>query len=58
VSTVQQAEEGESLDVQIRMIEGYCSMQGLTLAERGISGSIPILEKDSGYSPNSAQAIC
>jgi putative DNA-invertase from lambdoid prophage Rac len=32
VSTLRQANEGESLDVQRRQIEGYAHMHGLTLA--------------------------
>jgi putative DNA-invertase from lambdoid prophage Rac len=32
VSTVRQATEGESLEVQQRQIQGYAHMRGLTLA--------------------------
>src|SRR3954453_12379520 len=46
VSTMMQGEEGESLDVQARRIEGYAHMQGLplcrTFVDRGVSGSKPL----------------
>src|SRR3984885_386763 len=49
VSTVRQAAEGESLDVQRRQIEGYAHMHGLTLTgvvvEEGVSGSVPVAER-------------
>ena len=49
VSTIRQASEGESLDVQQRQIEGYALMQGLTLdgviVEEGVSGSIPVADR-------------
>jgi putative DNA-invertase from lambdoid prophage Rac len=52
VSTVRQATEGESLEVQQRQIEGYALMHGLTLAgvlvEEGVSGSIPVEERPVG----------
>lgn len=52
VSTNQQANEGESLDVQRRQIEGYALMQGLPLSrvhvERGVSGSKPLTERPEG----------
>ena len=52
VSTLKQANEGESLDVQRRQIEGYAHMHGLTLAdvliEEGVSGSIPVEERPIG----------
>ena len=52
VSTLRQANEGESLDVQKRQIEGYAHMHGLTLddvvVEEGISGSVPIAERPKG----------
>ena len=42
VSTVAQADEGESLDVQQRQLAGYAQMNGLTIdrvfVERGVSG--------------------
>ena len=52
VSTLKQANEGESLDVQRRQIEGYALMHGLTLAEvlieEGVSGSVPVEERPVG----------
>jgi putative DNA-invertase from lambdoid prophage Rac len=49
VSTVRQAAEGESLDVQRRQIEGYAHMHGLMLTgvvvEEGVSGSVPVAER-------------
>jgi Resolvase, N terminal domain len=52
VSTWRQANEGESLDVQRRQIEGYVHMHGLTLdglvVEEGVSGSIPVIERPAG----------
>ncbi|MFG5121781.1 recombinase family protein [Methylorubrum sp. POS3] len=52
VSTARQANEGESLDVQRRMIEGYALMHGLQLdeilIEEGVSGSIPLNERPAG----------
>lgn len=52
VSTGRQAEDGESLDVQKRQIEGYAKMQGLKLddvfIERGVSGSKPLRERKRG----------
>jgi hypothetical protein len=52
VSTAVQADEGESLDVQRRQIEGYAKMQGLQLdriyVERGVSGSKPLAERSQG----------
>jgi DNA invertase Pin-like site-specific DNA recombinase len=52
VSTVAQADEGESLDVQERQIAGYALMQGLELSkvfvERGVSGSKPLSERQEG----------
>ena len=52
VSTLRQANEGESLDVQRRQIEGYALMHGMTLdevvVEEGISGSVPINERLAG----------
>ena len=45
VSTLRQANEGESLDVQRRQIEGYVHMHGLLLdeiiVEEGVSGRSP-----------------
>jgi len=52
VSTGRQASEGESLDVQRRMIEGYCHMHGLDLdrviIEEGVSGSIQLDQRPAG----------
>lgn len=52
VSTAKQVNEGESLDVQRRQIEGYAHMQGLSLAdivvEEGVSGSIPVGQRPAG----------
>ena len=52
VSTLKQANEGESLDVQRRQIEGYGLMHGLTIAEvlieEGVSGSVPVEERPIG----------
>ena len=52
VSTLRQANEGESLDVQRRQIEGYAHMHGLTLAgvvvEEGVSGSVPVEDRPVG----------
>jgi putative DNA-invertase from lambdoid prophage Rac len=52
VSTSRQADEGESLALQQRQIEGYCMMNGLTLdqvfIERGISGSKPLGDRPEG----------
>lgn len=54
VSTARQASEGESLDVQNRMIRGYCEMHGLRLdeviVEEGVSGSIPLDQRPGGRS--------
>lgn len=52
VSTLKQANEGESLDVQRRQIEGYALMHALTLAEvaieEGVSGSVPVEQRPVG----------
>jgi DNA invertase Pin-like site-specific DNA recombinase len=52
VSTDRQADEGESLGTQQRVIEGYAMMQGLTLdqvfVERGVSGSKPLGDRPEG----------
>ena len=52
VSTVQQASEGESLDVQQRQVTGYAQMNGWTVermfVERGVSGSKPLPEREQG----------
>lgn len=48
----EKANEGESLDVQRRQIEGYVHMHGFTLAgvlvEEGVSGSVPVEERPVG----------
>jgi len=52
VSTDRQAEEGESLGAQQRVIEGYAMMRGLQIdemfVERGVSGSKPLGERPEG----------
>lgn len=52
VSTVRQASEGESLDVQQQTMEGYSLMRGMVLdrvfVERGVSGSIPLGDRPQG----------
>jgi putative DNA-invertase from lambdoid prophage Rac len=52
VSTLHQADEGESLDVQQRVIAGYATMHDLTIAqtfiERGVSGSKPLGDRPQG----------
>jgi putative DNA-invertase from lambdoid prophage Rac len=52
VSTLRQASEGESLDVQRRQIEGYALMHGLAVdeivVEEGVSGSTPVIERPAG----------
>src|ERR1019366_1917848 len=52
VSTVRQSDEGESLEVQERKIQGYATMLGLTVdkvfVERGVSGSKPLNDRPEG----------
>jgi len=52
VSTDKQAEEGESLGVQERQIQGWCLIAGVdlteTLIERGVSAAIPIMKRPEG----------
>ncbi len=52
VSTMRQAEHGESLEVQQRQLHGYASMNGWmitqTFVEEGISGSKPLNERPRG----------
>ena len=52
VSTDRQANDGESLGAQQRIIEGYAMMNGLTLDKvfvaRGVSGSRPVSERPQG----------
>ncbi len=52
VSTDRQANEGESLGVQERQLQGYATMRGMKLnrvfVERGVSGSIPLADRPEG----------
>ena len=52
VSTLAQAEEGESLEIQGRQCEGWALMRGQTIGatfvEKGVSGSVPIKERTAG----------
>ena len=52
VSTDRQADDGESLGTQQRVIEGYAMMNGLPVdaifIERGVSGSKPLGERPEG----------
>jgi putative DNA-invertase from lambdoid prophage Rac len=52
VSTDRQADDGESLGAQQRVIEGYAMMLGLTVdeifVERGVSGSKPLRDRRQG----------
>ena len=52
VSTDRQADEGESLGAQQRVIEGYALMHGFSVdqvfVERGVSGSKPLGERPEG----------
>jgi DNA invertase Pin-like site-specific DNA recombinase len=52
VSTVRQADEGESLEVQERTIAGYALMHGMKVyrvfVERGVSGSKPVSDRPQG----------
>lgn len=52
VSTARQADEGESLEVQARQMEGYAKMHGWgvdrVFVERGVSGSVPLAERTEG----------
>jgi DNA invertase Pin-like site-specific DNA recombinase len=52
VSTDRQADDGESIGTQQRVIEGYAMMQGLSLdavfVERGVSGSKPLGDRPEG----------
>lgn len=52
VSTMKQADEGLSLEVQRRQLEGYALMLGMELAEviveEGVSGSVPIMQRPAG----------
>ena len=52
VSTDRQANEGESLAVQERTVEGYAMMHGMSVdkvfSERGVSGSKPLADRPEG----------
>ena len=52
VSTVEQADEGSSLDSQQTQIMGYAMMKGWTVTEqfveRGVSGSTPFADRPEG----------
>lgn len=52
MSTVAQSDDGQSLDVQERVIAGYATMHGLSVekvfVERGVSGSKPLSERPQG----------
>jgi putative DNA-invertase from lambdoid prophage Rac len=52
VSTMRQADEGVSLEVQRRQIRGYCDMHSFEITdvviEEGISGSTPISQRPAG----------
>jgi DNA invertase Pin-like site-specific DNA recombinase len=52
VSTLKQANEGESLEVQRRQLRGYAEMHGLIIdhivVEEGVSGSMPVSERPKG----------
>jgi putative DNA-invertase from lambdoid prophage Rac len=48
VSTIRQASEGESLEVQQRQIEGYAHMHGLTLDDVVIEEGVPGSERPAG----------
>jgi putative DNA-invertase from lambdoid prophage Rac len=52
VSTIDQAEDGESLGVQERQIAGYAQMLGVEVdrvfVERGVSGAKPLADRPEG----------
>ncbi len=52
VSTAEQAENGNSLETQRRVLEGFAQSEGVTLGrlfvDRGVSGSRPIEERGAG----------
>lgn len=52
VSTDRQASEGESLDVQGRVLDGYAMQHGWKIAEtfreEGVSGSVPLADRPEG----------
>jgi hypothetical protein len=64
VSTAEQVENGQSLDVQQRVISGYAMQHGLTVekvfVERGVTGSKPLradVRQDRLCSRPSSRAI-
>ena len=54
VSTLQQANEGESLETQLRQIKSYSDLKGYSLSqenlitERGVSGSLEFEKRPEG----------
>jgi putative DNA-invertase from lambdoid prophage Rac len=52
VSTIRQASEGESLEVQERIVAGYAMQHGLKVdsvfTEGGVSGSVPLGDRPQG----------
>jgi putative DNA-invertase from lambdoid prophage Rac len=52
VSTLRQADEGESLEVQQRTLSGYALMHGMPVdrlfVERAVSGSVPLGDRPEG----------
>jgi putative DNA-invertase from lambdoid prophage Rac len=52
VSTAMQVEEGESLEVQARQLNGYAMLHDLTITEtfveRGVSGAKPLADRPEG----------
>lgn len=54
VSTAMQANDGDSLDEQVRRIKGYAMMQGWEIdeadifVERAVSGSVPFVDRPEG----------
>ena len=52
VSTIKQVDNGDSLDAQRRMIEGYAQMRNLTIdhvfVEEGVSGSVAVSRRPKG----------
>ena len=52
VSTAKQVDEGQSLEVQDRVLVGYAMMQGFTIdrmfVERAVSGAVPLADRPEG----------
>ena len=52
VSTIKQAEEGVSIEVQEDQIKNYAKLKGpgrnTWISDKGVSGSIPLAERDGG----------